>query len=237
MFNEYKHIVVIIPARGGSKRIPQKNLAAIAGKPMIAYSIEDAVNARLVDRVIVSTEDEKIADVSRQYGADVIERPQDLAQDVSSSESALLHVLGELEKQGERRPDLLVFLQCTSPIRKEDDIDNAIKTLVQEKADSLFSATRNFGLIWSKGSGGVHSMNYCYKTRKREQEMETQYRENGSIYVFKPEILRSQSNRLGGKITIYEMDMWASFQVDALEDLELIEFIMRRRNGLLKTLD
>ncbi|OGH69534.1 MAG: hypothetical protein A3C90_00240 [Candidatus Magasanikbacteria bacterium RIFCSPHIGHO2_02_FULL_51_14] len=232
MFNEYKHIAAIIPARGGSKRIPRKNLAMIAGKPMIAYSIEDAMNARLVDRVIVSTEDEKIADVSRQYGADVIDRPQELAQDGASSESALLHVLDELEKRGERKPDLLVFLQCTSPMRYANDIDTAVETLARERADSLFSAARNFGLIWAKGERGLHSITHEYATRRREQDMDEQYRENGSLYVFKPEILRSANNRLGGTIAIYEMDMWTSFQVDSPEDLELAELIIRHRKGI-----
>lgn len=229
MFLQYKNIIAIIPARGGSKRIKSKNITQLAGKPMIAYTIEHALRSKFVDRIIVSTEDKRIAEVSKKYSAEVFERPVELANDKVTSESALLHVLDEIEKRGEKKPDLVVFLQCTSPVRKKNDIDNAIKMLIDKQADSIFSAARNFGLIWSKGSGGVFSLTYDYKTRKREQEMDRQYRENGSIYVFKPEILRIHNNRLGGKIEIYEMDVWSSFQVDESEDLQLVEWIMTNK--------
>lgn len=224
-----KNIIAIIPARGGSKRIKSKNITLLAGKPMIAHTIEQVLHSKLIDRVIVSTEDKKIAEVSKRYGAEVFVRPIELANDMATSESALLNVLEKIKNRGENKPDLIVFLQCTSPVRCKDDIDNAIKTLIDKKADSLFSATRNFGLIWSKGKDGVRSLNYNYETRKREQEMDKQYIENGSIYVFKPEILRMHNNRLGGKIEIYEMDMRASFQVDEPEDLELVEWIIKNK--------
>ncbi len=223
------NIIAIIPARGGSKRIESKNLIVVGGKPLIAHSIEHGIQSAFVDRVIVSTEDAEIARVSKEYGADVIDRPIELANDMASSESALVHVLDEIEKRGEQMPDLVVFMQCTSPVRKADDIDNAVKTLIDEDADSLLSAARNFGLIWSKGEQGVRSLTYDHKTRKREQDMDEQYRENGSIYVFKPEILREHNNRLGKKIAIYEMDMWSSFQVDAPEDVVLINWILKNK--------
>ncbi len=224
-----KHIIAIIPARGGSKRIKSKNTALLAGKPLIAYSIENARQSSLVGRVIVSTENEEIAAISKKYGAEVFARPLALAVDTATSESALLDVLDQIEARGEPSPDLVVFLQCTSPLRAKNDIDYAINLLREKEADSLFSATRNFGLIWSKEAAGVRSLNYDYNIRKREQSMDKQYRENGSIYVFKPEILRVNNNRLGGKIEIYEMDMWSSFQVDEPKDLLLVEWIINNR--------
>jgi N-acylneuraminate cytidylyltransferase len=223
-----KHIVAIIPARGGSKRIPSKNIALLAGRPMIAYTIEHAVAAVSVDRVIVSTEDLEIARVSEESGAEVFARPAEIAGDHATSESALLHVLDEIERRGERMPDYVVFLQCTSPVRRWDDIDRAIQKM-EEGFDSVFSATPNFGLIWSKGKDGVQSLTYDYTTRKREQDMDKQYRENGSIYVSTPEILQTKNNRLGGKIGLYEMDMWSSFQVDTPDDIELVEFILKKK--------
>lgn len=224
-----KHIIAIIPARGGSRRIKSKNIAPLAGKPMIAHTIEHALHSKLVDRVIVSTEDKEIAKVSKKYGAEVFVRPVNLANDGATSESAILNVFEEIKKRDEKKPDLIVFLQCTSPVRSKDDIDKAIKTLIDKKVDSLFSATRNFGLIWSKGKNGIRSLNYDFKTRKREQEMDKQYRENGSIYVFKPSILLAHNNRLGGKIDIYEMNVWKSFQVDEPKDLQLVEWIMKNK--------
>lgn len=224
-----KHIIVIIPARGGSRRIDKKNLVPLAGKPMITHTIQHALAAKHVHRVIVSTEDKQIAAVSRKYGAEVFARPLELASDASSSESALLRVLDQIRQRGEQEPDLVVFLQCTSPIRRRDDIDNAIRTLEQTGADSLFSAARNFGLIWAERADNIYALTYDYKNRRREQEIEKQYHENGSIYVFKPAILRSENNRLGGKIAIYEMDRWCSFQVDHPDDIELINYILRHK--------
>lgn len=224
-----QHVVCIIPARGGSKRIPGKNIVDLAGQPMLAYSIDHALNSKLVDRVIVSTDDADIASVSKKYGAEVFDRPDELAGDTATSESALIHVLDEIEKRGEQTPDLVVFLQCTSPVRRVDDIDNVIGMIESKNADSVFSATRNFGLIWSKGEVGVKALTYDYKTRKREQDMDTQYRENGSIYVCKPELLRKYNNRMTGTIDIYEMDMWSSFQVDSPDDVELINWILQEQ--------
>ena len=132
--------IAIIPARGGSKGVPRKNVRLLADKPLIAHSILDAQEATSVDFVYVSTDDEEIATVSANYGAAIIERPPELANDTASSESALIHALQQLEHQG-INPELLVFLQCTSPIRTGLDIDEAIAKLKAEKADSLLSVS------------------------------------------------------------------------------------------------
>lgn len=224
-----KKIITVIPARGGSQRIKNKNLVKLAGKPLVAHSILQARKARGISRVIVSTEDKQIAKVARKFGAEVVWRPWKLASDQASSEEALLHVLGELKKQEGYEPDLVVFLQCTSPVREPKDIEQAIQTLLAQKADSLFSACRNYGLIWERRKGKFYSLNYDYRRRKREQKMAPQYRENGSLYVFRPEILKRYRNRLGGKVAIYEMDFWKSFQVDEPQDLKLLEWIIKNR--------
>jgi N-acylneuraminate cytidylyltransferase len=221
------HVIAIIPARGGSKRVPGKNLMILAGHPLIAHSILQARRSRARD-VYVSTEDREIEAVARAYGAEVVRRPAELADDRATSEAALLHVLNECNRQGRPDPDLVVFLQCTSPVRRDDDIDRAVETLLREKADSLFSACENNRLIWALKDGAPYSVNYDYRSRRREQDMEVQYRENGSIYVFRPEVLRQKGNRLGGRIAVYEMDYWSSFQIDAGEHAELIEWVMRR---------
>jgi N-acylneuraminate cytidylyltransferase len=223
------NVLAIIPARGGSKRLPKKNLLPVAGKPLIVHSIEQAHRSRLVTRVVVSTEDQAIAEVSRGAGAEVIHRPSGLATETATSESALLHVMDSLERQEGYRPDVVVFLQCTSPIRRPDDIDGTIRRLLESGADSVFSATASKWLLWRSAGPWAESFNYDYRARKREQEMADEWRENGSIYVFKPWLLREQRNRLGGKIAVYEMDYWSSFQVDSREDLELCDWILRRQ--------
>jgi len=221
-------IFAIIPARGGSKRLPRKNLMPFAGKPLSVHSIEQANKSSLVSRVIVSTEDNDIADVSLKYGAEIIMRPDELSRDTSSSEDALLHVLDNIEESSQEVPDLVVFLQCTSPLRNNDDIDRAIMSLIGNDADSLFSACRFDKYIWHELDGELQSINYNYNNRWREQDFPVQYQENGSIYVFKSWILRKFNNRLGGKIVIYEMDCLNSFQIDTLQDFRLCEFIYKQ---------
>lgn len=222
------HVIAIIPARAGSKRIPQKNLLPIAGRPLVAHSVVHAQQSSCVREVYVSTESKEIAAVARAYGADVVERPPELSTDEATSESAIRHVLDERNRRGLPDPDLVVFLQCTSPVRRRDDIDRAVETLRAAGADSLFSACNNNRLIWAVKDGQPFSVNYDFRSRQREQDMAVQYRENGSIYVFRPDVLRKHGNRLGGRIAVYEMDYWSSFQIDAAEHAELIEWIMRR---------
>ena len=222
------YAIALIPARGGSKRIPRKNLLPLAGLPLVAHSIRHAIAAHAVSEVYVSTDDPEIADVARTFGAEVVMRPAELASDQAISESALLHALDDRARRGLPDPELVVFLQPTSPVRRFDDIDRAIAQLLQAGADSLFSACEHNRLIWGIKDGQPYSLNYDFCKRQREQEMAIQFHENGSIYVFRPWVLRQFNNRLGGKITVYEMDYWSSFQIDTPEHVELCEWIMRR---------
>lgn len=222
-------IVAIIPARGGSKRVPGKNVYPVAGKPLITHSVEHAKQSKRVNRVIVSTDDAEIANVSRAAGAEVIERPASLGGDKASSESALVHVLDTLKQKEAYTPDLVVFLQCTSPVRDPEDIDRAIAELEKQNADSLLSACHNDKFLWRVVEGQPKALNYDPAHRPREQDFGKEYRENGSIYLFKPWVLEKFNNRLGGKSAIYEMPFWSSFQVDSIEDLELVDWILRTR--------
>ena len=221
--------VAIIPARGGSKRIARKNLLTVAGIPLVGHSIRHALGARSVRRVFVTTEDPETAEVARRYGAEVIERPIELAGDHATSESALLHALDECERRLSSSVDLVVFLQCTSPVRRPDDIDRAVEALQLGKADSLLSVSRNAGFIWEQKDGQLRSLSYDYRRRQRGQDLPSQFRENGSIYVFKPWVLREHNNRLGGRMTLYEMEYWSSFEIDTKEDAELCDWILLRR--------
>lgn len=222
-------VLAIIPARGGSRRLPRKNLAEIAGRPLIVHSIEQAVQCPAVTRTVVSTDDLEIEQISRAAGAEVIKRPPDISTDTATSESALLHVLESLEEREQYRPELVVFLQCTSPVREQHDIQQAIQRLIDTGADSVFSATESKWLLWRLVGFCAESFNYDYRARKREQDMIPEWRENGSIYVFRPWVLRQYGNRLGGKIAHYEMGYWSSFQVDSAEDLELCDWILHRQ--------
>ena len=129
--------LAIVPARGGSRGVPGKNARMIAGKPLIAHTVLAAREATLVNRLVVSTDDPQIADLARNYGAEVVMRPSELATDTASSESALLHVLSHLQAREGYRPDLLAFLQCTSPLILASDIDETITALLEGGAKEL----------------------------------------------------------------------------------------------------
>ena len=221
-----------ILARGGSKGIPRKNVRLLAGKPLIAHTIEHARQARSVDRVVVSTDDPEIAAVSEQYGAEVVWRPAEISGDTASSESALLHALDFLEQAEGYRPDLVVFLQCTSPIRRPKDIDQAVQTLLDEDADSLLSVVPFHLFVWRLVDGQGQPVDYDHRRRPRRQDRQPEYMENGSIYVFKPWVLRQFNNRLGGKIALYVMDGWSSVDINTLRDFELCEWIASRMHHL-----
>lgn len=220
---------MIIPARGGSKGVPGKNIRVIKDKPLIAYSIQDAQEAHLVDQVYVSTDDQEIASVARNYGAEVIQRPLEFATDTASSESALIHALSEVEKTGVT-PELVVFLQCTSPLRAGSDIDRAIKQLRSENADSLLSVSPTHRFLWHQVNGVAQSINYDYHQRPRRQDINPQYMENGSIYIFKPWVLKELNNRLGGKISLLVMNEEQSHEIDSLEDFEYVEFLLNKQS-------
>jgi CMP-N,N'-diacetyllegionaminic acid synthase len=221
--------VAIILARGGSKGIPRKNIVDLCGMPLLAWSILQANGAKCVTSTWVSSDDAEILGVARAYGASVIERPTDLANDEATSESGWLHAIEAIQAQG-IDINLVVGLQATSPLRQATDIDRAIDDYCEQGCDSLLSvALLDDFLVWQPDEKtGFTSVNYDYHNRGRRQDRKAQYHENGSIYVFTPEMLRRLDNRLGGRIGVTVMPMWKSFQVDEPEDLELCETILRR---------
>ena len=218
-------IAAIIPARGGSKGVLGKNIRLLNNKPLITYSIEQAIQSSFITDVYVSTDDQSIKRVAMNSGAKVICRPDGISGDIASSESALLHVLETVEIEF----DYIVFLQCTSPIRQPADIDNAIKTIMKEEADSLLSVVHDHSFLWKEENGQGMSVNYDYTARPRRQDMALQYRENGSIYVVKPEILRKHNNRLGGKIVLFPMADDSAVDIDTEHDLLIAESILQRK--------
>jgi N-acylneuraminate cytidylyltransferase len=220
-------VMAIIPARSASKGIPRKHVMFLVGKPLLAHSIVHAKASPSVTRVVVSTDDAKIADVARQWGAEVVPRPPEISGDKASSESALLHALDYLKDKEGYEATLVVFLQATSPSRRPGEIEAAIETLLREKADSLFSACRVEGFTWRVRGGTVASVNYDPAHRPLRQELQEEiWEENGSFYIFKPWVLRKCNSRLGGKISMYRMSRLDSFQIDEPGDFEFLEHLM-----------
>ncbi|MCF7900827.1 N-acylneuraminate cytidylyltransferase [Candidatus Woesearchaeota archaeon] len=217
-----KKIIAIIPARGGSKGIPKKNIKLIAGKQLIAWTIDQVKCSKYIDQVYVSTDDNEIETTSMELGAQIIRRPDEISGDTASTESALIHASNELQNDF----DYMCLFQCTSPIRYSKQIDDAIEQMFEEKADSLLTTYKNDSFLWTKEG---KSINYDFKNRPRRQDKEWEFVENGSFYIFKKEILENEKNRLGGKISIYEMPKWMSFEIDESFDFEIVEFLMKNK--------
>lgn len=216
-------------ARGGSKGIPKKNIIQFCGKPLIAWSIEQAKNAKEISDVWVSSDDKKILSIAEKFGAKSIVRPKHLASDTASSTPGFLHAIKVIEKNIKRPIDLVVVLQSTSPIRETTDIELGLKILREQKYDSMFSSTlTGDSYIWErKANGKLRSINYDYKNRKRRQDVGEQFLENGSFYIFKPRILNKYNNFLGGRLGTVTMEFWKSFEIDDYEDLKFCELIMK----------
>jgi sialic acid synthase len=210
--------VAIIPARGGSKRIRHKNTKELWGKPLIAYTIEASLGCPYIGRTIVSTEDQHIKEIALRYGAEVIDRPAELAVDEAKTEPVMLHVMRELKAQG-REPGVVVLLQATSPLRRASDISAAFKQFYDEKADSLVSVTEEYRFYWKDGRPLNYSLeSYLKRPRLMPGEVEPFLKENGAIYITRRDILLTHQNRLGGTIAVFRMRDDTELELDTRSD-------------------
>jgi len=191
----------------------------LAGIPLIAHSIRAAESASLVNRVVVSTEDAEIASIARTFGSEVVDRPVDLAGDEATSESALLHALESLhEKQG-YRPDILCFLQCTSPLTAPGDIDGLIGTLIAEKADSALTVSRFHYFVWKQdGDDGFIGVNHDKRVRLRRQDRDAEFLETGAAYAMVADRFRVARHRFFGRTVIHEMPASRVLEIDEPDD-------------------
>ena len=193
----------VIPARGGSKGLPGKNIRRFNGKPLIAYMIEAAQSASLVDRIFVSTDSEEIANVARRYGAEVIIRPKNISGDTASSEDVLLHSLKYFDTSIGLLPEILIMLQCTAPFTSSEDIDGTIKTMLQNKADSALAAVPFYHFLWREDYGKALGINHDGKKRMRRQDMAPQYLEAGSVYAMRVQSFLAEKTRFCGITSLY----------------------------------
>lgn len=217
-------ILGIIPARGGSKGIPKKNLKIIGGKSLLQHSIDTALKSEFITRLVVSTDDDEIANVARRSLSEVVRRPSDISGDRASSELALLHVLDELYHNEGYLPDVLVFLQCTSPLTTVEDIDGTIRMLVEECADTALSVTPFHYYLWKiDGKGEAQGINHDKNVRPMRQERAPQFLETGAVYVMRSEEFRKKKFRFFGKTVFYEMPRERCFEIDDPVDLKIAE--------------
>lgn len=224
-------VVAIILARGGSKGIPSKNIIDFCGKPLLDWTIEQLQNSNGIDSIWVSSDSEGILTIGRNHGAQTILRPDNISGDSATSESAWLHALEFIERKFVS-VEVVIAPQVTSPLREPCDFEKGLQDFRSQECDSMFSCSVAEDLFfWKKLSNGLlKSENFDFRNRKRRQDIPKKYIENGSFYIFKPEILRRYKNRLGGKIGLTEMDFWKMFEIDSMEDLKMCEILM---NGFL----
>ena len=222
-----QNIHAIIIARGGSKGIPNKNIIQFCGQPLIVWTIKQCLKSKYINEIWVSSDSDKILDLANSFNVNTIKRPKEYSSDKSSSEDAWLHAIDYIENLNQKI-DLVVAPQVTSPLRESDDFDNAINIYFDKGYDSLFSASLAEDLFfWKAKHESLYSVNYDFRTRKRRQDIEKQVIENGSFYLFSPELVRKTNNRLGGKIGFSEMPFWKMFEIDNHEDIRICSAIMR----------
>jgi N-acylneuraminate cytidylyltransferase len=220
-------IVCVIPARGGSKGIIKKNLSEIMGASLLSIAIRQAQDVREIDRILVSTDDYEIGIVAKAAGAEFVERPAKFADDYSPSEDAIKHAISTIAPE---KIDAVVFLQCTSPLRRPADIRKALHMVTEGGYDSVLSVTPQHQFLWEDHGNGAYPVNYNPIGYRPMRQSIKHYVENGAIYVFKPWVLDTYNSRLGGKIGLLEMSSWCRFEIDTREDLELVEWVYGRED-------
>ena len=221
-----KRLLAVIPARGGSKRLPRKNVLDLAGKPLIAWTIQEALNCKYIDQVIVSTDDKEISDISKEYGADVpFFRPSELATDEAKTVDVVLHLLDELEKVGERY-DYIILLQPTSPLRTAQNIDESVELLQMKNSDAVISVCESeHPPLWCNVLPDDMSMdNFLDESvkNKRSQDLSKQYRINGAIYISSVKKLKKENSFfLSNNCIAYIMKQNVSIDIDTIDDFDL----------------
>lgn len=228
-----KTFLGIIPARGGSKGLPGKNIKVLNGKPLIAWTIETALKSNYLDEVMVTTDDNEIAKISKDFGAKVpFLRPEILAGDISTSFDAIKHTIDFYKYEMNKEYDYVILLEPTSPLREVQDIDKAIKILINSEADSIVGISRtesqNPAFLVTKDSNGLI---YGYENKNieilRRQDIKDVYFFEGTIYISKTNILLDKKTFYHENTIGYEVPKYKSLEVDDIYDFIMIESIIK----------
>jgi len=233
-----KHkIVTIIPARGGSRGIPRKNAKLLNGKPLVAHTIEAALNSGVIDRVIVSTDDAEIAKIGDRHGAEVVKRPPKLAGDKITLEPVIKHALESLEEKNNYIPDFVACIQPTSVLLKTEIIKKCVDKVMNQGFDSCITAFLPHTYEWKWHSTvdkfsteGPFEPEVPVMKRVVRQDLPKTFHENGAFYITKTNLFKKIGHRWGGKMAIVEMSEEDSIQVDNEYQFWLIEQILKERD-------
>ena len=229
------NILGVIPARGGSKGVPRKNLVPILGKPLIAYTIEAALQSRRLSRAVVSTDDEEIARVSRDCGAEVpFLRPPELATDSALSLGVMQHAVREMERLEGKKYDVAVMLQPTTPLRLGSDIDTGIDLLLKSGADAVISVVEvgaHHPLRMKKVLEDGQLVNFIdqgFEDMRPRQELPPVYIRNGALYITRRDVLVNENSFTGKDCRAYEMPEDRSVNIDSESDIILAEYYLKK---------
>ncbi len=220
----------IIPARGGSKRLPNKNILPLAGKPLICYTVEASLQTNRIEKTIVTTDSDQIIDIVKDYDIDIIKRPDYLATDTATTNDVILHVLSTLQNQ----PDFIILLQPTSPLRNTRHINEAIDLLLSKNADAIVSVCEmDHSPLWANTLPEDLSMgNFLHDEikKKRSQDLPTYYQINGAIYIVKTSrFIKDQTLFLTDSIFAYIMPREDSVDIDEPYDISIAEAVLTNK--------
>jgi len=229
-----KKILAIIPARGGSKGIPRKNIQIVAGKPLIFYTIEKALQSKYIDRTVVSTDDNEIAEIAKKYGAEVLIRPKELALDDTPDLPVFQHAIKYLREKENYCSDLVINLRPTCPLRSVADIDNAIEKMLKNNCDSVRTITEvKHHPYWTSKIEGDHILPFlenCDVSKYyRRQLLPDAYITNGAADVLKSDIIMNNNNLYGEDIRGIIIPAERSVDIDTEFDLKLVEVLLKER--------
>jgi len=231
-----KSVLAIIPARGGSKGMPGKNIKELCGKPLIAWSIEVAETCSDIDRVVVSTDDDQIVDVVKKYGAEApFKRPAELANDTASTINVIFHTIDWLREHQDFRPEYILLLQPTSPLRTVEDIEGTIQTLKDKDARAVVSVCETDHHPWLSNilseDGNMKNFLRPDILNKRRQDLPKYYRLNGAIYLVATKYLRERNGFFGPNTFAYEMPKERSVDIDSDLDFKLVSLLLQEKNA------
>ncbi|MBP9711153.1 MAG: acylneuraminate cytidylyltransferase family protein [Candidatus Pacebacteria bacterium] len=233
-------ILAVIPARGGSKGVPGKNIKLLAGKPLIAWTIEEAKKSKHITRIIVSTDDEKIASVAREYGAEIpFLRPQDIAQDLSTDVEFLQHAIDALRQKDGYEPELVLRLPPTSPLRNSIDIDKGIEALLSDpEADAsrpITEAPKHPYKMWKTGERYLEPfLSKAFTGFDEPHNLPRQlfpkvYVHTGAMDVMRRATIEEQKSTSGRRLAYFFMEPERSVNIDHLIDFEIADYLMKKR--------
>lgn len=219
-------VLAVIPARGGSKGIPRKNVRLMHGKPLISYAISNALQCPAITDCVVTTDDDEIASVARLYGSQVVNRRSELAQDAVTLDPVVHDAVLQMEQKTDKSYDVVITLQPTSPLMKPETLNKAVKSFLSGMDDTVISVVNKPHLSWKKLDGKIAPN---YEKRLNRQQLPPNYSETGAFFITRRSFV-TENSRLGKKIGVFEVPEEESTDIDSVEDWIVAESILGRKN-------